>query len=191
MFSFNLAEYVVVLGLSTGGVMSARSVDAIGTSSAAVVQREENPVMADVDASPAAVLGQLHSIDIKEIMLGKQALRKGRSEEVKELGSTVVRDHTTADQKVLALAKREQVEVSATGETIDDVEVPPGTGFDLAFARKMVDDHDNVLAYIDKVIAVSDDDALKALLDELVPAFESHKNLAQEIVDSRSKREGK
>jgi putative membrane protein len=194
MFSFNLAELVVMLGLSTGGVMSARSVDAIGTSSEAVARSDDNPVnptMADVDASPAAVLGQMHLTNIKEITMGKQARKKGRSKEVKELGSALVRDHTAADQKVLALAKREQVDVTATGETIDDVDVPPGTGFDVAFAEKIVQDHKTVIAYIDKVLAVSDDDALNTLVESLVPVLESHRNMAQQILDGRPRKEGR
>ena len=76
-----------------------------------------NAFAADPPAT-ADVLNKLHASDQKEIEAGKTAEKQGQSKEVRDYGKMLVKDHTTADQKVTSLAKKEKITLSTTQHAI-------------------------------------------------------------------------
>lgn len=56
--------------------------------------------------SDSAVLAEMHATNQFEISLGRLAERNARSSQVKAYGSRLVRDHSSANEKVTALARR-------------------------------------------------------------------------------------
>jgi putative membrane protein len=105
--------------------------------SSAAVSAADSPATADV-------LNKLHHSNLKEIEMGQLAQKNGDSKQVRSFGDMLVKDHTAADKKVLALAKQENVELqtpSTHGDAMADMAKLTGAAFDAKFAHEMLDDH--------------------------------------------------
>jgi putative membrane protein len=147
---------------------------------------------ADVPVT-STVLGKLHEANQKEISMGKLAQKNGRASEVKEYGRTLVKDHTAADEKVMKLAKTENINLTANMPApMKDTEMadmfPNDATFDAKFARTMLDDHERNIAEVTKARDTTQDDKLKKLLDELLPTLRQHRDTAQKILSMKSSR---
>jgi putative membrane protein len=143
-------------------------------------------------ASPATgdVLGKLHLSNQKEIEMGKQAQQNGQSKDVKAYGKTLVKDHTAADKKVAALAKKEKIDLAtSTPSAKDDMPAPAaGPDFDGKFGQMMVADHKKDIAEATDAQNTTTDDQLKKLLGDMLPTLQKHQELAQKIVDAQAKK---
>lgn len=147
----------------------------------------ELPSAPERGAFPAAVLGRLHLANIHEIMMGKRAEKRGQRKEVREFGTLLVRDHSAADKRLLVFAKRQKLEVSVTGQTLDEPDLGGTATFDEKFAAAMVDEHEKSIADVRSSREASTDDALNAFLDSVVPMLERHRDFAQGILDKWAK----
>ena len=75
---------------------------------------------------------------------GKLAQDNGKSKATKDYGKMLVTDETSADQQVMALAKDENIDLSASTPVVGTnyvADLTAGSTFDRRFARSMVDDH--------------------------------------------------
>jgi putative membrane protein len=144
-------------------------------------------------ASPPAtadVLGKLHLSNQKEIEMGKQAQKDGQSKDVKAFGKTLVKDHTAADKKVAALAKKEKIDLAAATPSAKDDMPPPAAGpdFDAKFGRMMLADHKKDIGEVTEAQNATADDQLKKLITDILPTLQKHQELAQKIVDAQGKK---
>ena len=143
--------------------------------------------------STADVLGKLHHANKMEIDAGKMAEKNGKSAEVKNLGKTLVKDHTTADKKVTALAKQEHVDLGAStpassGGDHDMSNMGTGAEFDSKFAQAMVDGHKQTIEEVTSARDNTSDPKLKKLLGDLQPTLQKHEDMAQKIVDQQGQK---
>lgn len=138
--------------------------------------------------STAEVLGKLHRADEHEIEMGKQAEKNGNTKAVKDYGKMLVKDHTAADKKGAALAKKEKIDLTANTPPMANemASIPPGPDFDKKFAQAMLDDHKRDVAEMTKVRDTTDDAQLKKLLTDVVPVLQKHLDTAQKIVDGQT-----
>jgi putative membrane protein len=139
----------------------------------------------------ATVLGKLHQSDQKEIAAGKLAQKSGTSQQVKNYGKMLEKDHSAADKKVAALAKQEKIDlasVAPAGSSNDMSSMASDPMFDTKFAREMVDDHKKDIAEVTEARDATTDAKLKKLLTELVPTLQKHEETAQKIVDTEGKK---
>jgi putative membrane protein len=139
----------------------------------------------------ATVLGKLHQSDQKEIAAGKLAQKSGTSQQVKNYGKMLEKDHSAADKKVTALAKQEKIDLaSATpgGGASDMTGMASDPMFDTKFAHEMVQDHKKDIAEVTEARDATADPKLKKLLTELVPTLQKHEETAQKIVDTEGKK---
>src|SRR5450432_3904578 len=90
----------------------------------------------------ADTLQKLHASNQKEIAMGKQAIDRASSEDVKALGRVLVKDHAAGDRQVAKLAKDEGLTLNETLSATDSEMLPVGDGYDAAFAKMMRDDHE-------------------------------------------------
>jgi putative membrane protein len=147
-----------------------------------------SPAALAADAPPTAqVLTKLHHANQKEIDMGKLAQKNGQSKEVKQYGKTLVKDHTDADKKVMALAKSEKIELPAAPKH-EMGEMPAGPDFDAKFAESMLADHKKDVAEASEARDNTTDPKLKKLLTELVPTLQKHQETAQKLVDGATKK---
>jgi putative membrane protein len=133
------------------------------------------------------VLGKLHHADQREISMGKLAQKNARSREARSFGLTLVKDHTAADEHVVALAKDEKVnlEVNTPPMSDADMNLLTDADFDASFARAMLDDHQRDITEASMARAATQDDKLRDLLDELLPVMRRHRDTAQTLVDGK------
>jgi len=150
-----------------------------------------SPAMVQAADPPATseVLGKLHQSNQKEIEMGKMAQKHGSTKEVKSFGTTLVKDHSAADKKVMALAKKEKIDLpTAKPPSSDEMAgMSKGTDFDAKFAQDMLDDHKKDVAETTAARDSTTDDKLKKLLTDIVPTLQKHEDTAQKLVDGQKK----
>jgi putative membrane protein len=145
----------------------------------------------------ADVLSKLHDSDQKEIQAGKMAEKNGQSQQVKDYGKMLVKDHTAADKKVAALAKEEKIDLpkgpsTKESEMSGDMHgMAAGPTFDTKFASEMLQDHRKDIAQATQARDATTDPKLKKLLSELIPVLQKHEDEAQKIVDSSANKANK
>ena len=151
----------------------------------------EGPAAATDPPVTADVLGMLHEADQKEIQAGEIAQKDGKSKAVKDYGRMLVRDHTTANQKVAELAQRENVDLVASTPAPgpnDMGTMATGPDFDKKFAQEMLDDHRKNIAAVTEARDKTDDPALRKLLTDLLPTLEKHEAAAEKIIGAEAKK---
>lgn len=154
-------------------VLSSALLASLCLGGATVVPAEDAP-KADV----AAVLGKLHESNQKEVHMGQEARQNGKSEGVKDFGATLERDHTAADEKVAALARKRNIDLPGTPAQHS---MPPSANFDEEFAKMMVEDHKKDIDEVKKARDATPDAELKGLLTDMLPTLEKHLQTAESL----------
>jgi putative membrane protein len=141
-------------------------------------------------ADTARALDKLHQTNLEEIQMGQLAQQNGLSDQVKDLGKTLVDDHKSADNDVKELAQDRKVSLSTTqpsGSTeannMKSLQGMKGAAFDSKFASMMVQDHDKAIAMARMWRSRTDDKKLHDLLDDVLPKLQKHRDLASKIVN--------
>src|SRR5688572_21132428 len=80
----------------------------------------------DPPAEIADVLNKLHLSNQEEMVMGQQAKELGQSQAVKDYGATLERDHTAADEKVMSLARKKNIELPTIPPEQVKHEMPAG-----------------------------------------------------------------
>ena len=157
---------------------------------------------APAPASAAEVLSRIHEVNETEIYVGKLAMKKGSTAEIRSYGEDLVKDHRAADRKIAELAKDEGIEISPPGpvsaelgrvrnhdgavqEMLANVN---GDTFDRDFLHAMVEDHQKNIDALHEVEAKSDDPKLKALIHDLLPQLTDHQEIAEKLLEKAKKR---
>ncbi len=146
------------------------------------------PGVALAAPSTAEVLGKLHRSNQHEVEAGKQAEKNGNTKAVKDFGKMLVKDHTDADKKVTALAKKEKIDLTANTPpmTNEMATIPAGPDYDSKFGQAMLEDHKKDVADVKEARDTTDDAQLKKLLTGILPVLEKHQEAAQKIVDGKT-----
>ena len=137
----------------------------------------DTPVTADV-------LNKLHNWNLTEIEAGKLAQDNGHSKATKDYGKMLVTDRASADQQVVALAKEEKIDLSASAPVVgskDVADLTAGSTFDRRFARSMVDDHKKEIAELTAARDHTTDAKLKKLLTDVLPTLQKHETMAEDL----------
>ncbi|MEU8843800.1 DUF4142 domain-containing protein [Streptomyces roseus] len=109
-------------------------------------------------SADAAFAQAVHQGNLAEIAAGQDAQKNGQDSCVKEVGATLVRDHTELDAEVARLAEKGKVQLPATPTpaqqaALNKVKALAGsTGYDKAWLAAQEDGHTKTLALIDKQI---------------------------------------
>jgi putative membrane protein len=138
------------------------------------------------DAEVAKVLNKLHHSNQKEMKMGQEAKEKGQTEAVKDYGATLERDHTAADEKVAALARKRAIELADPPAEEPGHVLAPGEGFDKHFSKMMVDDHKKDIESVKAERDKTTDPEVKELLSDLLPTLEKHLQIAEALVDGKA-----
>jgi putative membrane protein len=133
----------------------------------------------------ADVLNKLHHSNLKEIHMGQEARQKGQAQAVKEYGATLERDHTAADEKVAALARKKNIELTDPPAGHAQHTLATGPTFDTQFAKMMVEDHKKTIESVKAEREKATDAELKELLGDLLPTLEKHLQTAEALVDGK------
>ena len=169
MRAFKYPIYRLLLPLAAG-VLSA-SVYAAGSSLGSD----------DTDFVKKAAKGNL-----AEIELGRLAVQKATSPEVREFGNRMIRDHSKANQELSTLAASKGVKVPTSISLGEDVSVAhlkmlSGKSFDDAYIKMMVDDHKEDVAAFEKASTGSQDTDVRRFASKILPTLQGHLTKIEKI----------
>jgi putative membrane protein len=140
--------------------------------------------------------GSLHKKDVKflveaasssrmEIELGQMAQQKGASQQVRDFGAMMVRDHTLATQELKSI-------VSSKGASLPDTLMPKhralmdrlnglqGAEFDKAYMAVMRDAHENDIDEFEDETKDARDPDVKAFATKQLPVLQGHHQHAKD-----------
>ena len=148
----------------------------------------ESPAPALDDATIVAIFDNANTA---EIGTGKLAAERGHSNEVRQFGAMLARDHDMVRQQGRDLAKKLGVtptppagDKSAQDQAavIRRLSALRGAAFDRAFLQREIQFHTDVIAAIKTTLlpAIKNEE-LKALVVKVAPAFEAHLQMAESL----------
>jgi len=137
-------------------------------------------------ATSAAVLSEIHRADLKEIAIGQMAQGKASTDEVREYANQLVKDRTSADQQVIAMAQKKNArlrdQASRLAPEHAKLNAMNGPSFDKYFLRKTAADNDKLVRSLRKEREDASDDDIEALIDKILPILEQDRQLAQVLI---------
>jgi putative membrane protein len=152
------------------------------------------PMKLDDATKTNIVLRQLHAANQEEVDLGKIAVDKAQNADVKKFAQDMVNDHSAADAKLTALAKRMNIDIAMTAtnpvekalsEASDEckrsLRGQSGTSFDVAYIAPQADKHTFALKLLSEGQKTASGD-VKSLLEEMRPTVEGHLDHAKNVM---------
>lgn len=122
---------------------------------------------------------------ITEVEAGKLALEKSSSADVKTFAKHMIADHTQANQELVALAKKLDIEVPDDAALTDKAKKAilelRDESFDQAYANNQVAAHEKTVDLFKKEAVSSDNAELKAFAIKTLPTLEVHLKMAKEL----------
>jgi putative membrane protein len=128
-----------------------------------------------------------------EVRMGELAQQKGQSQDVKNLGQTLVRDHTKANQQLQQIAQ--SLNISSTddhtkgGELaekhkkhqqhLSDLQGKSGSEFDKEFVRMAIKGHKKSIAAFEECQGELKDTQLTSFIQQTLPTLRQHLQMAQ------------
>lgn len=122
---------------------------------------------------------------ITEVEAGKLALEKSSSADVKTFAQHMITDHGKANQELMALAKKLDIEVPDEAALTDKAKKAilelRDESFDKAYANNQVAAHEKTVELFKKETASSDNTELRAFATKTLPTLEDHLKMAKEL----------
>jgi putative membrane protein len=121
-----------------------------------------------------------------EVAMGKLAQSNGGSNDVKEYGKMLEKDHSEANDKLKSIANAEGINVSSTmtdeqNQHMSHLQSLTGADFDKAFIPMMIDDHTKDIAEFKKAAAGNENEKVKNFASTTLPTLEKHLSKAKSI----------
>src|SRR6516164_6150771 len=149
-------------------------------------KRASRSAEASGKATSAAVLSEIHRADLKEIAIGQMAQGKSSTNEVREYANQLVKDRTSADQEVIAMAQKKNVRLRdqtfRQGPEHAKLNTLNGPSFDKYFLRQTAADNDKLVRSLRKEREDASDDDIEALIDRILPILEQDQELSQVLL---------
>jgi putative membrane protein len=118
-----------------------------------------------------------------EVKLGEMAQENASSIKVKEFGMMMVKDHSKANDELMAIANKMKVTLPKEmmpkqEQMVADLKSKKGAEFDKAYMDMMVNDHKEDIALYEKEAQSSTDVMLKDFAAKTLPVLKMHLNTA-------------
>ena len=126
-----------------------------------------------------------------EVQAGTLAQDKGRSPSVKSFGAMLIKDHTTANEELKALASSKGVTLP-TAVPADKKKrldkIAQAKDFDKEFVDEVgVDDHKHDIKLFEKASTDADDAQVKAFAAKTLPTLKAHREHAEGLKKAHDK----
>src|SRR5690242_4914701 len=117
-----------------------------------------------------------------EVEHGKMAAQKSTNAQVKAYANKLVKDHTTANTQLKAIAKRHTIDRPASAPAGDQPWAnQSGAAFDKAFIDAQVKAHEDAVALFEKESQSGSDKEIKAFAARQLPGLRAHLKQAQDL----------
>jgi len=139
-----------------------------------------------LDASATKFLDDAIRGNLAEVKMGELAQRRGSSNEVREFGTTLVKDHNAGFQKSAALAQKLGMVAPSepnaeSSRDFDAIAKLSGTEFDRQFTSHMIKDHENDFAAYREEEKDGSAPQIAAYAKEAMPTLQKHLETARSI----------
>jgi putative membrane protein len=111
-----------------------------------------------------------------EVDMGKMAQQKGKSADVKKIGSTMVADHTKANNELMAIAKKKGVDLSKEKPAAHSM---GDANFDKDYINMMVKDHEKDLSAFQAEAKNGTDADVKAFASKTSAVIKKHLDMVK------------
>ena len=168
---------IAVLILAGGGLCLAPSLEAAQKKEAPKTEQPSSKTTKT--PAPAAALSAKDKSFMKEaakggmmeVDMGKMAQQKGKSADVKKIGSRMVADHSKANAELMAIAKKKGVDLSKEKAKMDHLN---DADFDKEYVNAMVKDHEKDLAAFQGEAKNGSDADVKAFASKTSEVIKKH-----------------
>jgi putative membrane protein len=177
-------------GSAGGGSMDSHP-GATGTSSTTTKTTTQTTTTktssADTTFAKEAAMGGM-----AEVELGKLAVEKASSPDVKSFGQHMVDDHSKANDELKQLAAQKGMTLPATvssmqKQDMDKLSKLSGAAFDKAYIDMMVKGHNKTVALFEKESKGGKDSDLKSWASSTLPTLQGHKKMVDDLHASMMK----
>lgn len=119
-----------------------------------------------------------------EVQAAQLAQQKSQNPKVKDFASTMITDHTQANQQLTSLAEQKGVTVPTTLDSKDQKQLDKlsklnGSAFDKAYIKGQIKDHETMIKLFQKEAKSGKDADLKSFADQTVPVLQKHLDMAK------------
>ncbi len=126
-----------------------------------------------------------------EVELGQLATEKGGSDEVKDFGNRMVKDHSKINNDLKEVAGKMNVEVPSKisakhHATIEKMSAMSGAAFDKEYVKEMVKDHEMDVAEFEKAAKEVKNEDLKKFIDDSVSVMKDHLEMIKKFAQAKS-----
>jgi len=114
-----------------------------------------------------------------EVELSKVAETKATNAKVKEFATMMTKDHMTANEELMALAKTKNITLPTTvgvdeQKTMGDLQKKSGAEFDKDYVDVMVTDHKKTIDLFEKASTDAKDAEIKSFAIKTLPTLKNH-----------------
>jgi putative membrane protein len=122
---------------------------------------------------------------LEEIQSGQMAEQKGASQAIKQLGQTLVTDHTMMNEQLKQIAQQQGFTLPQSLPQDDRQEMQQlrnlsGQQFDRQFADEQIEDHQKMIQALQKEAQTTQDQALRAFAQSGIPVMQKHLQMAEQ-----------
>lgn len=130
-----------------------------------------------------------------EVQLGQLAQQNGSTQEVKDLGAMLVKDHTDANQQLATIAQNKGMQVSTQPSPREEKRLEhfrslTGADFDHAFVAEVIKDHREDIKLFEHEAKSGADPEAKAYASTMVPKLREHLQHAETVMKDLPKKTG-
>jgi putative membrane protein len=114
--------------------------------------------------------------NLQEVSAAQLAMQKAKRADVRSFGQMMMKDHSEAEQQLLALAKRRGIHLppTATGGIKPDLLLLNAKDFDSAYVHGMVAGHGNTVQMFENYATTGKDPAVRAWAQQMLPTLKMH-----------------
>jgi len=121
-----------------------------------------------------------------EVKTGNLAATQAQNSKVKAFGERMVKDHSQANDKLMALAQSKGVTLptkpdSKDQHTLEHLQGLSGTDFDKAYADDMVKDHKTDVREFERAANNASDPDVKSFAQQTLPTLKHHLAMAEAL----------
>jgi putative membrane protein len=182
-----IAAAVVSLGFTMGAVAQtagSSTTTPSGSSATSASARADSQGEAKLERSERKFIEETAAHGMAEVELGKLAQQKGSSDQVKQFGERMVKDHTKANDELKQIAAAKGVELPTEMERehrreIEKLSKLSGEEFDREYMKAMVDDHEKDVKKFEKMAEDAKDPQVKEFASSTLPVLKQHEQLAE------------
>jgi putative membrane protein len=132
------------------------------------------------------VLSEIHRVDLKEIAIGQIAQGKASTNKVREYANQLVKDRTSADQQVIAMAQKKNVRLrdktKKQGSEYAKLNALSGPSFDKYFLQQTAADHERLVRSLREEREDVNDEDIEALIEKILPILDRDRELNQDLM---------